>query len=369
MHRWPTPRVAAVREVLLSGENATLPEAELRALLDVHAPDHSVVVDGLVASVLAPGKTAVAGPHAGSAVDGALSRMALAHEWGRPCGDARDDEAGLEGLCALVANQTDGQGSVAVITIRRGSTRGLPSTQVERALGATLKEAGHAIDLRNPERILYAWLVDGRIRIGWRLGGGTRSAYEERVSDRRLHFSPVSLHPRRAASLLHLARVPPDGTIYDPFCGTGAFVLEAALEGYRVLASDLDPFMVQGTLQTLTDVPPEPLDVEAFVADIGQAPGLAGPVDGIVTDLPYGRASGTDRETLASLYDRALAAFAGLLRPGGYAVAGHPDPKLLEGASRHGLVVVESHAEYTHKSLTRHFAVIKKTGPGGDSVA
>lgn len=343
------------REALLSGEHPALPTAELRALLDVHDPAAKLEVTGLVARI-----------EGGPGSDAALARTALLHAWGEPWGTAEDSQAGLASLVQFVRARTTGKGSAAVVTERRGKEKSTRSLEVERALGAALKEAGHPIDLRNPDTVVYAWLLDGRIYIGRRLGTGGRSAYEARISDQRQHFSPVSLHPRRAASLLHLARVAPGGTLYDPFCGTGAFVLEAALEGYNVLASDLDSFMVQGTLQTVTDIPPEALDVEAFVADIGDTPALVGPVDGIVTDLPYGRASSTDREGVRALYGRAFTAFAQLLRPGGYAVVGHPDPALVPDAPASGLAVVERYQEFSHKSLTRHFAVVIRGPRSGD---
>jgi len=341
------------RLALLSGEHPTLPAAELRALLDVHAPAASLATDGLVARIDGADD---------AAVDRALARAALVHEWMQPWADVPDTPDGLLEAAQAVRARTDGRGSAAVVTERRGQGKSPHSLAVERALGHALADAGHRIDLRQPDCVVAAWLLAGRVLVGLRQGLADRARFDARASDERSHFSPVSLHPRRAASLLHLARVAPGGRVYDPFCGTGAFVLEAALEGYAALASDLDPFMVQGTLQTVTDVPPAPLDCDAFVADIGDTPGLLGEaaVDGIVTDLPYGRASGTDGEGVAALYPRALAAIALLLKPEAHAVVGHPDPSLLEGVEALGLTVTERHAERAHRSLTRHFAVLKR---------
>jgi tRNA (guanine10-N2)-dimethyltransferase len=347
-------QVAPVRAVLLSGEHPTLPEAELRALLDVHDPRASSNAMGLVA-IVQPGRP--------EATDAALSRMALAHEWGELWAQAPETAEGLAQLAAVVRAKADGRGTAAVVAERRGLGKGLDRVAVERALGAALGEAGHAIDLRAPQHVVFAWLIDGRIACGLRRGLNDRSRYEARISDERAHFSPVSMHPRRAASLLHLARVPLGGCVYDPFCGTGGMVLEAALEGYDAWGSDLDSFMVQGTLQTLADAAAEPLDGHAFEADIADAPALMGPVDGIATDLPYGRSSGTDGEPLRELYLRAFAAFAGLLRPGGHLVVGHPDPGLLAGLESHGFRVLERHAEPVHKSLVRHYAVAVRVAP------
>lgn len=343
------------KAVLLSGEHPSLPAAELRALLDVHAPGAAVQVHGLVATVdpPEPGSTP-------ATVDAALGRMALAHAWGDLWGDAPDTPDGLALLRDLVGARADGRGSAAVVTERRGRDKTARSMEAETALGQALKDAGHRIRLEAPERTIFAWFGDGRIHAGEQLGANDRSAFEGRDSQSRAHFSPVSLHPRRAAALLHLARAPPGGRVYDPFCGTGTFVLEAALEGYEAIGSDLDAFMVQGTLQTLADAGPQPLPALVFEADVGATPELVGHVDAIVTDLPYGRASGTAGEGLAAMYGRALQAIAALLRPGGHAVLGCADDALLGDTAAHGLAFVERHEERVHRSLTRRFIVVKR---------
>lgn len=349
--------------VLLSGEHPTLPAAELRALLDVHAPDAIVRLVPAEVGPLAVVQPAGPGAPELQGVLRAASRMALAHAWGHWWGMAPDSQDGLTALEAIVHRRSDGQHSAAVATERRGTVHVSSTQETERRLGAVLKQRGHPIRLRNPDRTFFAWFVGGEIHVGELVGTVDRSAFEGRDSDTRAHFSPVSMHPRKAAALLHLARVPPGGRVLDPFCGTGTLALEAAIEGYQAWASDLDPAMVQGTLQTLTDAMRNPLDATVFVADIGEVPALTGhaSMDGIVTDLPYGRASGSDGEALAGLYQRALRTFAEVLAPGRLAVIGCADPQLLGDVSRFALAIQEAHTERTHRSLTRHFIVVKRT--------
>jgi tRNA (guanine10-N2)-dimethyltransferase len=342
---------ARAQAVLLSGEHPTLPLAELRALLAMHDPHATAQADGVVA-VVQPGDLA--------ATKAALARMALAHEWGDLWATAPETEAGLHRLAVLVPAVAPRVGSVAVASERRGTAKTLERAQVERQLGAVLKGNGLSVDLKAPTHVVFAWLADGRIVLGRRGGRNDRSSHEARVSDERAHFSPVSLHPRRAASLLHLARVPPGGRVLDPFCGTGGLVLEAALEGYDAWGSDIDPFMVQGTLQTLADHGEAALAGTALQADIADVPGLVGQVDGIVTDFPYGRASSSHDEELAGLYDRAFAAFAKLLPEGGHAVVGCAQPEMLPDLAKHGFAEVERHVERVHKSLTRHYVVVRR---------
>jgi tRNA (guanine10-N2)-dimethyltransferase len=143
-------------------------------------------------------------------------------------------------------------------------------------------------------------------------------------------FSPVSMHPKVARALVNLARAPPGGLVYDPFCGTGGLLLEAGLVDARVLGSDIDPRMVKGTERNLDHFGVKTHTV--FACDVGDAPRelaarLPVPtVDAIVTDMPYGRSATTKSEKPDSLYARAFAVFGRVLKRGGRAVVGLPTP-------------------------------------------
>lgn len=343
--------MVAPRAILLSGEHPSLPLAELRALLDVHDPGATVEDRGPVALIR---------PASATGTDAALARMALGHEWGEHWGTIPETAEGLTRLTSIAKPHGPRTGSAAVVATRRGTHHGLLRLDVERAFGKVLEGLGHTVDLVHPAHAYFAWLDAGHIHVGERRASLDRASHDLRNLDERAHFSPVSLHPRRAAALLHLARVPPGGRVLDPFCGTGAFVLEAALEGYEAIGSDIDPFMAQGTLQSLADNGPAPLDGVVLEADIAAMPDLVDPVHGILADFPYGRASSSHDEDLAGLYDRAFAAFQRLLAPGGHAVVGCAQPELLPDLARHGFVEVERHAERIHKSLTRHFVVARR---------
>ncbi len=327
----------------MQGDHPSLPLAELEALLAVHGGrihrrlgERIVLVDGGAE---------------------ALARMTQHWGWGPYWGEALDHQDGIAALADSCHDACSGRGSIAVRSQRFGDDGTVRRQELERAIGAALVQRGHTVDLAAPAVEVYAWLGEDRLVAG-QLQGHRDDSFESRISERRAHFSPVSLHPRRAAGLVHMARVPAGGRILDPFCGTGGIALEAALLGFDIWASDLDPWMVQGTLTTLTDVGPEPLSTPAFQADIGDVPDLVEGVQGIVTDLPYGGASSTHDEDLERLYERALGAFADILPAGGHAVVGHARPELI--SSTPDLRVVERHGEYVHKSLTRHFAVLRR---------
>lgn len=337
----------ADRVVLLSGEHPTLPRAELRRLLAAFDPDASMEDRSPTVIQVSPGDV--------SATDEALRRMALCHavseHWGH--GDLLE--------CVEAAAQcADGKGSMAVRASRKGTAQVMHTGDIQKEVGQSLADAGHPIDLNRPDRVVTAWLHDDHVVVGERLWETDRSRFELRLVEERAHFSPISMHPRRAASLVHLAEVPPGGRILDPFCGTGGILLEAAMDGYDAWGSDVDDWMVQGTTQALADAADEPLPGTVFRADIADVPDLVDAVDGIVTDLPYGRASTTELEDVAALYRRSFATFADLLPKGRCAVIGCAEIELGRTIADHGFTIEEEHAEYVHKSLTRHYIVARR---------
>lgn len=234
-------------------------------------------------------------------------------------------------------------------------------SQIEREVGALLGK-GRRIDLEHPELWVRAFLLKDRIYVGQQLWESDPKALAARHVDQRPFFSPVSLEPRLARALLNLARVPTGGTVYDPFCGTGGLLLEAAQMGLRAVGSDLDPRMVEGSRRNLDHYG---FSAQLFAADIGRAPeelaarGIP-PVDAVVSDLPYGRSATTGKEPRAELYERAFGAVASAVRPGGHVVLGLPNASSVEAAGRN-LRRVERFEVRAHKSLTRHFAVYRRT--------
>lgn len=351
--------MAEARAVLLSGEHPTLPEADLRALLAVHDPAATVDRTFDRVAMVLPGHEA--------ACDAGLRRMALARAWGAMWADVPDDPRALGALAMQVRERAaawcgGARPTVAVRPVRTGADKSPNAEEVARRLGQALADAGHPIDLKSPGLEVFAWFTEGRLLVG-RLGGTIdRTRYEGRIAERRAHFSPVVLHPRRAASLVHLAQVPPGGRVLDPFCGTGGIVLEAALDGLDAWGSDIDPKMVQGTLQALANDGPEALDGTAFVADAAEAPALVPGVQAIVTDLPYGAASTTRGEDVAALYHRAFAAWAEALPHGARVVAGAPSMELLERAADGAFDIEAMHEEFVHRGLTRHYGIFVNAG-------
>lgn len=134
-----------------------------------------------------------------------------------------------------------------------------------------------------------------------------------------------------------MARVPKDETILDPFCGSGTILQEALLTGYaHVIGSDVSDQAIVATkknLAWLSSITPTERFASAklITADARSIHTNLSPhsVDAIVTE-PYlgppqtGRESQRDLEhtvlELEKLYDSALKAFHGILKPSGRVV-------------------------------------------------
>ncbi len=78
------------------------------------------------------------------------------------------------------------------------------------------------------------------------------AAYAARDQARPARDARVGmLPPKLAQTLINLAQVPADQTIYDPFCGTGVVLQESLRMGYTVSGSDLSADMQKATKQNL----------------------------------------------------------------------------------------------------------------------
>jgi tRNA (guanine10-N2)-dimethyltransferase len=227
---------------------------------------------------------------------------------------------------------------------------------VEREVGALLAP-GRPVDLSRPRLLARCLLLADRIYVGQQLWESEPAALRARHVDARPFSSPVSLEPRLARALVNLARVRAGDLVLDPFCGTGGVLLEAAELGARILGSDLDHDMVAGTRSNLAHFGHVGDVAEADIADVPDL--VAGrSVDAVVSDLPYGRSASTGREPMSVLYARAFDVVARVLRPGGHAVLGLPDATSAAAAS----AVLEERGTFlvrAHKSLTRHFVVLR----------
>jgi tRNA (guanine10-N2)-dimethyltransferase len=115
------------------------------------------------------------------------------------------------------------------------------------------------------------------------------------------------LPPKLAQTLINLANPATGATVLDPFCGTGVVLQEAALMGYNVYGTDLEPRMIEyakENLEWLKGVYPQIANVEVRfeVADATNHR-WSRPFDTVVGETFLGRALTAlpDSQTLSGI--------------------------------------------------------------------
>ena len=190
--------------------------------------------------------------------------------------------------------------------------RALPSPQVR---------------LTSPDHELHVYVTPTGLWWAEMQGRTGADALQSHDPMARPFFRSVLVPRRRARALVNLTGVRPGQRLLDPFCGTGALLVEAGLLGATAFGSDVDRAMVTGCRANLA--------FENVAADVRRIDartlgdwGLA--FDAVVTDLPYGRSASAHGVQLPDLFRAFLDAAAGLVRAGARVVvmapAGLPEP-------------------------------------------
>ncbi len=324
----------------LSGEHPTLPFADAFSCCNAEC-------EGFTSSSYGPGYAIFS--LESDRVRGIATRLALTHRLGRHLGSCP-----VEDVKALARDLDFPPGSIAVRAKRfQGQYPDLDVGRLAADVGGVVAQ-GRKVDLTHPE-VEVRLLISDMAHLFLCEAEVDRAAFERRKVAERPFFSPISLHPRYARAVVNMSLVKRGERLLDPFCGTGGVLIEAASIGVKACGSDISPEMVEGCLQNLEhfDLPHDQVEV----ADIGDIEEAFGKVDAVATDPPYGRATSTRKEPLGDLYDRALRSMAAVLDRGSRVgmVLPRPCPQSVDG-----LDLVHCHLQKVHRSLDRHYCVLRR---------
>ncbi len=178
-----------------------------------------------------------------------------------------------------------------------------------------------------------------------------RSEMEARKAPLRPFFSPVSMHPKYARFMVNSLSLKPGATILDPFCGTGGILIEAAKLGYRVIGNDISLKMFKGARLNLKfmGIADYGLHNKDFLDLVPEKK-----VNGIVTDLPYGRSSSLGAYSIEELYSKTIDKFASMLEAGEKCCVAVSSQDIVKMAEKHfevsSIIPVRQ-----HRSLTRYY--------------
>ena len=224
----------------------------------------------------------------------------------------------------------------------------------ETAVSKLLEGLEATVDLENPD-FEFSNVVGRKEYFMLSTPGQMRQAWARRRPRKRPFFHPSAIFPKLSRALVNLTRCREGDTFLDPLAGTGSLPIEANEVGLFPLAIDRSKRMACGALANMKAFGQPWPDV--IRADAFQPPVVR--VDGIATDVPYGRASSTGGRSPGAVIDLVMRKFPELLKPGGRLVVMHPSQVPLE--ARGGTKVEGEHYIYIHKKLTRAITILRKT--------
>ncbi len=209
-------------------------------------------------------------------------------------------------------------------------------TGLEDSMGNMISKFSQAkVSLDDPSLIIYLILTDSQGFFGF----STEFEKEKRLKKPKNH--PHELDWKLSRAMINLAGFKEGDTICDPFCGTGTTLLEAESMGINSIGIDFDKKMCDLSKKNLKE---NQFNSKVFNSDYKYINKIKNKYDGIVTDLPYGRASKTSEPP-----EKLLRNFVSII----------PKKKKLaimcKKGSEKGLKLIPSkkYEIYRHKSLTR----------------
>ena len=338
---------------LLSGENETLPAAELKAILEAEGYAYSITekLDQLVR--LEADSRSIQAVHHRSAYTMASALELFTCQ--------AQDNAINQAADATDFKNVINEGESFAVRIKRVKEYSAKSDtmNLERKLGKHILQNTTAtkVNLKKPDKTFFGVLTSNSLVFGIKLTEITPKTYSERRPRKKPFFHPSAMPSKLARCMVNLARAKAGEMVLDPFCGTGSVMVEAAFVGCRVLGFDVQRRMTDGTRKNLKHFGIEPEGL--VIADSRKLPLTR--IDHLVTDPPYGKSATTMKSTTKQLVKGVLSSARILLREGQLICIA--SPKTLNIASlgvELGYRHMESHFAYVHSTLTREIAVFKK---------
>jgi tRNA (guanine10-N2)-dimethyltransferase len=230
---------------------------------------------------------------------------------------------------------------------------------LEGKLGKLILSGGTnaRVHLKNPDKTFLGILTDKRFIFGLKLAEILPKPFVERRPRRKPFFHPSAMSAKLTRCMVNLAKPKAGELVFDPFCGTGTTLIEAALIGCHVLGLDIKRRMVRGSLKNLAYFNINP---EGVILADARDPQIT-KVDCVVTDPPYGRSATTLRRTTKQIVEDVLMACNSMLQKGRrICIAAPKSLNIGLVGDALGYRHLESHFVYVHRSLTREIAVFEK---------
>jgi tRNA (guanine10-N2)-dimethyltransferase len=337
---------------LLSGENETLPAAELTAILEAEGFTFKLKekLDQLVRLESNPKSIQAVHRRSAYTMTSALELFACQAE---------------EATIMKTAENTDftkalNAGESFAVRIKRIKEHApqVSTVPLEAKLGKHIlhKAPKAKVNLKTPDKTFFGVLTTNKLVFGVKLTEIKPKTFSERRPRKKPFFHPSAMPSKLARCMVNLTRTKAGELVLDPFCGTGSVMVEAALIGCRVLGFDVQRRMAVGCRKNLKHFSVEPEGL--VIADARRLPITK--IDHLVTDPPYGRSATTMKLTTKQIVEGVLGSARSLLREGQRICIASPKTlNIARIGAELGYRHLESHFAYVHRTLTREIAVFE----------
>ncbi len=227
-------------------------------------------------------------------------------------------------------------------------------------LGGGIKQrTSGKVALENPDCLFHLEKTPFGFVLGLSKTRYKRCSWRARRPRARRCFLPSAIYPKLARLLVNLSRVREGEIFLDPFCGTGSLLIESSLMGMRTIGAEITRWIARGAKLNLRGFS---LDFEGILRTDSTFSHLPlTRVDGVSTDVPYGRASSTKGKTTRNILLEFLDSLKDSLQSGNHCVIMHPSTvplaEILDGNS---FQLEEQHLLYVHRTLTRAISVLRR---------
>ncbi len=339
---------------LLSGENETLPAAEVKAILEAEGyPYSNVEVFDQVLRLEAALESVKVVP-----VRSAFTRVCALEVFvsNATIPDISKAASEADFKAVLKPGETF---AVRINRIKNYADEEINTMTLEAKLGKLILNAteGAKVDLKSPDKTFIGIITDNKLVFGLKLTEITSKTFSERRPRKKPFFHPSAMPSKLARCMVNLSHAKADAILLDPFCGTGTSLIEATYIGCRALGVDAQRRMVIGAQKNLHFFN---ISAEGLLwGDARKLPFYK--VDCIITDPPYGRSSSTLKSTTKQLVMDVFTSAYGLLGAGQRICIASPKTLNIKALGEAlGFRHIESHFAYVHRTLTREIAIFEK---------
>jgi len=291
---------------IVSGENAELARVEIETLLQMVDSKYEVSWHEKVAII-----EGLQDP-----TDFLLQRAALLKEAGKIVFETDS----LDGAALEIPDERlkSSVGNNETFCIRTTSFLPGRKTETRESLVIELgdkiqRTTGAKVHLENPDIRVLVLAMSDRVLICTSEESQLRGQLRGRRPGRRPFFHPSMMNSSLARTMCNLARVMPNETVLDPFCGGGGILCEIASIGARPIGLELNWRFLKGASMNLAGI--QNSDYSLIQGDARSLP--IKNCHHVVTDPPYGRASSTRGEKAVRLVEALLENAEETILPGG----------------------------------------------------